>query len=106
MRRLLESAQMNVLTSRVAAGCFALSAFAVAIIAGLSGENSSAQILLRAIVAMFVSYPVGWLLGIVCQRVIAAQTNESAEENIVASNLPSAPSQRPHSPRDKAAIVG
>lgn len=61
---------MNPVTGKVIAGCFALSAFAVAIFAGLAAQVDTAQILLRSIVTMFVCYPVGLVAGLICQRVI------------------------------------
>jgi hypothetical protein len=56
--------------SRAVAGCFALAAFAVAVIAGLAGGNASSSILVRALIAMIVCYPVGLIIGLVCQHVI------------------------------------
>jgi hypothetical protein len=63
---------MHVETGRVIAACFALAAFAVAIIAGLAGGAGTAQVLLRAVIAMMLCYPVGWVAGMVCERVIRA----------------------------------
>ena len=62
---------MNAVTSNVIAACVALAAFAVAVVAGLFSGNDAAAVLLRALLAMLVCYPVGMLIGIVCQRVIA-----------------------------------
>ncbi len=45
---------MTGVLSNVLAGCFAMAAFAVAILAGLAGGNSPASILLRALIAMIV----------------------------------------------------
>ncbi len=55
----------------VIAGCFAMAAFAVAILAGLAAGNAPSSILLRALIAMVVCYPVGLMIGLVCQRVVA-----------------------------------
>jgi hypothetical protein len=88
--------------SRAVAGCFALAAFAVAVVAGLAGGNTPSAILVRALIAMIVCYPLGLVIGLVCQHVIeehvkarpdahaapargagatpAAQSAESAEE--------------------------
>lgn len=52
------------------AGCFALSAFAVAVVAGLAGGNATSSILARALLAMIVCYPMGLLVGLICQRVV------------------------------------
>lgn len=60
------------LTGRVISACFALASFAVAILAGLASENPASRILGRALIAMMVCYPVGMLVGMVCERIIAA----------------------------------
>jgi len=56
--------------AKLAAGCCALGAFAVAIIAGLAAENAADVILTRAIVCMSVCYLVGALIGAVGSRAI------------------------------------
>jgi hypothetical protein len=61
--------------SRAVAGCFALAAFAVAVVAGLAGGNSPSAILFRALIAMVVCYPVGLVIGLVCQRVVEDHVN-------------------------------
>ena len=60
---------------RAVAGCFALAAFAVAVVAGLAGGNTPASILVRALIAMTVCYPVGLIIGLVCQHVIEEHVN-------------------------------
>lgn len=57
-------------TVNVIAGCFALSAFAVAILAGLAVGNTADAVLLRALVVTVIGYPVGWAAGAACVRVI------------------------------------
>jgi putative Mn2+ efflux pump MntP len=52
------------------ASIFALAAFAIAIAAGLASGNPASAILLRAILAMLVCYPVGLAIGHVAQRLI------------------------------------
>ena len=64
---------MTGVLSNVLAGCFAMAAFAVAILAGLAGGNSPASILLRAVIAMIVCYPVGLMIGLAVQRVVSDQ---------------------------------
>ncbi len=54
----------------VLAGCFAMAAFAVAVVAGLARDNTPSAILLRAVIAMIVCYPVGMLVGMMCLRVL------------------------------------
>ncbi|MCH8344603.1 MAG: hypothetical protein IH983_11515 [Planctomycetes bacterium] len=64
---------MTGVLSNVLAGCFAMAAFAVAILAGLAGGNPPASILLKALIAMIVCYPVGLMIGLAAQRVISDQ---------------------------------
>ncbi len=56
--------------SKAVAGCFAMAAFTVAVVAGLAGGNPAISILVRALVAMIVCYPLGLLVGLVCRQVI------------------------------------
>ena len=58
--------------SNVLAGCFSLTAFAVALIAGLAGDNAASNVLLRALIAMILAYPVGLVAGMICARAIDA----------------------------------
>ncbi len=59
----------------VLGGCFAMAAFAVAVVAGLARENTPSAILLRAVIAMIVCYPVGMLVGMMCLRVLQEHVN-------------------------------
>jgi len=69
---------MSMDAGRIIASCFALAAFTVALIAGMAGGNAAAQILLRAVVAMIVCYPVGLIAGGICDRIIQAHTSTAA----------------------------
>ena len=51
-------------------GSFALAAFAVAIVAGLASGNPAASVLLRALLAMLICYPVGMTVGLIAQRIV------------------------------------
>lgn len=62
---------MNLVSSKVIASCLAFAAFAVAIVSGLASDVSTAQVLLRAVVAMFVCYPVGIVIGAACAHAIS-----------------------------------
>jgi hypothetical protein len=75
---------MNGAASRAVAGCFALAAFAVAVVAGLAGGNPTASILLRALIAMAVCYPVGLIIGVMCQRVV----EDHAKTHPIAGTVP------------------
>ncbi len=61
---------MNRTPSSAIAGCFSLSAFAVAVVAGLSAQNPVSSILVRALIAMILCYPVGLIIGLICQRLM------------------------------------
>ena len=85
--------------SNVIAGCFALAAFAVAVVAGMAGGNSATSILSRAIIAMIGCYPIGLIIGLICARVMAdhieshrdaVSTAESSTTNQLAASQPSA----------------
>jgi len=61
---------MKGIAATTIAGCFALAAFAVAIVAGLASGNGAASILTRAIYALVGCYPLGLAIGLIAQRVI------------------------------------
>ena len=52
------------------AGLFALSAFAVAILAGLASDNSAQSVLTRALLAMLVCYPIGLAVGMIAFQLV------------------------------------
>ncbi|MEM7229565.1 MAG: hypothetical protein AAF432_12210 [Planctomycetota bacterium] len=66
---------------KVIAGCFALTAFAVAVLAGLFAGNPMLEILTRALIIMCICYPVGFLVGLAIDHVIAQHVREHAEAN-------------------------
>ena len=70
----------------VLGGCFAMAAFAVAVVAGLARDNTPSAILLRAVIAMIVCYPVGMLVGMMCRRVL--QEHTQAHQETVAEDKP------------------
>ena len=53
---------------KVVAGCLGLSAFALAILSGLAAHAEVSEILLRAVVSMFVCALVGFVAGAVGKR--------------------------------------
>ncbi len=76
---------MTGVACRAIAGCFALAAFSVAVVAGLAGGNTAASILVRALIAMIACYPLGMLVGVVCRHVIEqhlAEQNAESEETV------------------------
>src|SRR5437870_4242815 len=77
--RLVEG--VNGRSPRIIAACFAMASFAVAILAGLASENPSSSVLFRAMIAMFVCYPVGMMVGMVCDRVIMAHVEAHRNAN-------------------------
>ena len=52
------------------AGLFALAAFAVAIMAGLASGNPAQSVLMRALLAMVLCYPVGLAVGLIAQQLV------------------------------------
>lgn len=61
---------MKAVPSQVIAGCFAMSAFVIAIIAGLAAQNEASSVLFRAVAAMFIAYPVGLIAGSMCAGIV------------------------------------
>jgi hypothetical protein len=49
--------------SQVVATCFALTAFAVAMISGLIVDNPPLTVLVRSLIVLVVCYGLGWLVG-------------------------------------------
>jgi putative Mn2+ efflux pump MntP len=68
--------------SKAVAGCFALAAFAVAVVAGIAAGNPPTSILIRALMAMLICYPLGMMIGLVCQHVIEQHIKAEARANI------------------------
>jgi hypothetical protein len=71
------------------AGCFALAAFAVAIVFGLAAGNPAGSVLSRALIAMLACYPLGLGVGLVAQHLVREHieahraANPSLEESEV-----------------------
>lgn len=57
-------------SAKLVASCFAMTAFAVAIIAGLAAGNGPGAVLVRALLAMIGCYVIGLIIGMVCQSVL------------------------------------
>jgi hypothetical protein len=72
---------MRGISAKVIAACFTLAAFAVAVVAGLASDNPATHVLVRAVVAMCVCYPVGYVAGMVCERVISAHIESHKQAN-------------------------
>lgn len=68
------------------AGVFALAAFTVALVAGLFGGNEMMTILVRAVIAMIVCYPVGMIAGALFSKIIADGVRDHALTNPVPMN--------------------
>lgn len=56
--------------TKVIAGSLGLTAFAIAVVAGLAAGNQSAEILVRALISMTTCYVLGLVLGAIGQRTI------------------------------------
>lgn len=79
------------MVSKVIAGCLALAAFAIAILAGLVAGNAPGLVLVRALMAMILCYPVGFIIGMICERVMAMhapQPSESEQEQEQETDTP------------------
>jgi putative Mn2+ efflux pump MntP len=54
--------------TRVIAASLGLSAFAIAIVAGLAADNPAQTILVRAMASLVACHIVGWCVGMVAER--------------------------------------
>ena len=90
-------------SSNVIAGCFAMASFAVAVLSGLFIDNPASAVLGRALVCMLLCYPVGLLVGLVCQRVVTAHIDAHRMANPAEGPASLAPGGAPGA--DEEAIV-
>lgn len=67
--------------SRIIAACVSLAAFAVAVLAGLSSGNPAMHVLGRALMAMLLCYPVGLVIGLICDHVIQTHLRDYRQSN-------------------------
>ncbi len=56
--------------TKVIAGSLGLTAFAIAVVAGLFAGNESTEILIRALISMLLCYVLGLVLGAIGERTI------------------------------------
>ena len=75
----LTPSQVSGRSGKIIASCFALTAFAVAIIAGLAAGNDAGAVLVRALLAMIGCHVIGLIVGMICQHVV---TQHVASEGI------------------------
>ena len=61
--------ECSVIPAKVIATCFALVAFAGALIVGLAVGNPAGTCLARALTTLLVCWPIGFVVGAVAQRV-------------------------------------
>lgn len=70
---------------KVMGSTFALAAFSVAVVAGISAGNSGATVLFNAIIATFVCNAVGIVVGLCAQHVIAQHIESYKARNPIPS---------------------
>lgn len=58
-----------------------MAAFAIAIFAGIVAGNAAGLVLLRALMAMILCYPVGFIVGMICERVVATHKPHDVDLN-------------------------
>ena len=63
------------------AGTFSLAAFAVAIVAGLSSGTAATTVLMRAIICLFLCYPLGYVIGRMAQVVVDDHLSTHRDDN-------------------------
>ena len=93
----------------VVAGVFALAAFLVALLASALGGNELGVILLRALLALIICYPVGMMAGALLSRVIEDALRDHAQSHPVplesTEQLADAPAQSAGSAKEEAIVV-
>lgn len=83
--------------SRVYAGVAGLTAFVVAVLAGLHAQNGSAHILATALVCMVACYLVGSLLGAIAEHAVRAHLAGYRERHPVPEPSPALDAQHARS---------
>jgi hypothetical protein len=78
----LEAGGMTGSHGAVVGASLALGAFAVAVLAGLAAGNPEGTVLLRALVAMVVCYPLGWMSGAAWRRTLAERAGQRGLEGL------------------------
>lgn len=82
--------------SHVVAACFGMTAFTIAIVAGLSSDTPAHVVLTRSVFAMIACYPLGLVVGVICERVIQSHldsvTGSATEEEQSATTPVEGPS--------------
>jgi hypothetical protein len=78
-----EVAPRQSITGPVIGAIFALCAFSVAVLAGLSSGNSATSVVGRALLAMIVCYPIGLVAGCICQHVLREHLRAHADAHPV-----------------------
>lgn len=68
----------EVLSTRVIAAALGLSAFAIALLAGLAVDNPAPDILTRALIALVACSFLGMLIGLVAERIVADHLKQTA----------------------------
>lgn len=56
--------------TKVIGVCAGLTAFSIAMVAGIAADNPAEDVLLRAILAMFACQLIGWIVGAISERIV------------------------------------
>ena len=80
--------ECSTIPARVIATCFALVAFAAAVALGYSVGNPTATIILYALLAMLICWPIGLAVGSVLQRVNERAIQEYKQRNPMTVETP------------------
>lgn len=81
--------------SKIFASCAGLSGLAIAIVSGLAAENPADVILFRALIAAVVCNFVGWVIGILCERVFAESLGRYQSQAVQAATTTQKPGSEP-----------
>jgi hypothetical protein len=85
--------------TRIIASCFALSAFAIALIAGLNADRSASAILSTAVFALVVCYILGLIIASMANVAVSERIDQLKAEKPIPTydDQPKTP-QSPHPP--------
>ena len=67
--------------SHLIATCFAIVAFATALVVGLAAQNPTLTILYRATLALFFCYSIGRIFGYIAQKAVDENVEQVKEAN-------------------------
>ena len=90
--------------TKVIAGTMGLSAFVIAVVAGLGAGNDASTVLLRALVAMAACHVVGMVIGAVAERTLDEHVKLYYAKAITPGGAPPAGGDKSQSAVEKSSV--